>query len=176
MNSEQHVLKHIFSKETIMFIVLVIIGLVTGLSPSNKILNSLRPSDAYGSNNGLSPERRQAITYTNAGILSIGPLGTNFNEISIGIQTFSFKKMHFRMSSAKWRPFCLGLNVLMQCGHTPGQKGCNIAFSVQSGWIDIVMSQPKRYIIKSLIWFAIRSWLKLNSTECLNPKPCWYVY
>ena len=64
-----------------------------------------------GSDNGLSPGRRQAIIWTNAGILSIGPLGTNFNEISIGIQTFSFKKMHFKKSSAKWRPFCLGLNV-----------------------------------------------------------------
>ena len=64
-----------------------------------------------GSDNGLSPERRQAIIWTNAGILLIGPLGTNFSDISIRIQTFSFK-MHFKMSSAKWRPFCLGLNVL----------------------------------------------------------------
>ena len=58
-----------------------------------------------GSDNGLSPGRRQAIIWTNAGILSIGPLGTNFSEILIGIQTFSFKKMHLKMSSAKWRPF-----------------------------------------------------------------------
>ena len=65
-----------------------------------------------GSDNGLSPGRRQGITWTYVGILLNGPLGTNFNEISIGIQTFSFKKMHFKMSSAKWRPFCLGLNVL----------------------------------------------------------------
>ena len=64
-----------------------------------------------GSDNGLSPGRRQAIIETNAGILSIGPLGTHFNKISIGIQTFSSKKMHFKMSSAKWRPFCLGPNV-----------------------------------------------------------------
>ena len=63
------------------------------------------------SDNGLSPRRRQAIIWTNAGILLIGPLGTNFIEILIGIQTFSFKKMHLKMSSAKWRPFCLGLNV-----------------------------------------------------------------
>ena len=66
-----------------------------------------------GSDNGLSPGRRQTIIWTNAGILSIGPLGTNFSEISIGIQTFPFRKMHFIMSSAKWRPFCLGLNVLI---------------------------------------------------------------
>ena len=64
------------------------------------------------SDNGLSPERRQAIIWTNAGILLIGPLGTNFNEILIAIHIFWFKKIHFKMSSGKRRPFCLGLNVL----------------------------------------------------------------
>ena len=39
-------------------------------------------------------------------------LGTKFSEILIGIQKFSFKKMHSNMSSGKLRPFCLGLNVL----------------------------------------------------------------
>ena len=66
-----------------------------------------------GSDNGLSPGRRQAIIWTNAGILLIGPLGTNFSEIQIGIQTSSYKKMHLKMASVKWRPFCLGLNVLI---------------------------------------------------------------
>ena len=58
-----------------------------------------------GSDNGLSPGRRQAIIWTIAGILLIGTLGTNFSEILIGIQTFSFKNMHLKKSSAKWRPF-----------------------------------------------------------------------
>ena len=44
-----------------------------------------------GSDNGLSHGRRQAIIWTKAGILLIGPLGTNFIEILIGIQTFSRK-------------------------------------------------------------------------------------
>ena len=65
-----------------------------------------------GSDNGLAPGRRQTIIWTNDGILLIGPLGTNFSEILIGIQIFSFMKMHLKISSAKWRPFCLGLNVL----------------------------------------------------------------
>ena len=65
-----------------------------------------------GSDNGLSPERRQAIIWTNAGILLIGPLGTNFSEILIEIQTISLKKILLKMSSAKCWPFCLGLNVL----------------------------------------------------------------
>ena len=65
-----------------------------------------------GSDNGLSPGRRQAIIWTNAVILSIGPLGTNFSEILIKIITFSFKKMRSKVSSGKRRPSCLGLNVL----------------------------------------------------------------
>ena len=65
-----------------------------------------------GSVNGLSPGRHQAIIWTNAGILLIRPLGTNFNETLIEILTFSFLKMRLKVSSAKWRPFCLGLNVL----------------------------------------------------------------
>ena len=38
-----------------------------------------------GSDNGLSPGRHQAITWTNVGILLIGPLGTNISEILIEI-------------------------------------------------------------------------------------------
>ena len=68
-----------------------------------------------GSDNGLSPGRRQAIIWTNAGLLLIGPLGTNFSEMLIEIHTFSFKKIHLKMSPGKWRPFCLGLNMLKVC-------------------------------------------------------------
>ena len=66
-----------------------------------------------GSDNGLSPIRRQAIISTNAGLLLIRPLETNFSEILIEIHTFSFKKIHMEMF-AKWQPFCLGLNVLIE--------------------------------------------------------------
>ena len=42
----------------------------------------------------------------------MGPLGTNFIEFLIKIFTFSFKKMHLKILSGKWPPFCPGLNVL----------------------------------------------------------------
>ena len=48
-----------------------------------------------GSDNGLSPDRRQAIIWTNAGILLIGPLGTNFSEILIEIHEISFQENAF---------------------------------------------------------------------------------
>ena len=70
-----------------------------------------------GSNNGLSPDQHQAIIWTNAGKSSIGPLGINFSEILNEIHTFSFRKMHLKMSFGKWRPFCLGLNVLRINNH-----------------------------------------------------------
>ena len=65
-----------------------------------------------GSDNGLSPARRQAIIWTNAGILLIGPLGTNFNELLNRIQTFSFTKNALEnviceMASISSRPQCV---------------------------------------------------------------------
>ena len=66
-----------------------------------------------GSYNGLSPGRYQAIIWTNAGILLIGPLRINFSEILIKIHTFWFKKMRLKISSAKWRASCLSPNVLI---------------------------------------------------------------
>ena len=66
-----------------------------------------------GSDNGLSPDRRQAIIWTNAGILLIGTLGINFNDFFFEIHTISFKNIHLKMSSGTWHPFCLGINVFM---------------------------------------------------------------
>ena len=66
------------------------------------------------SDNGVSPGRRQAIIWNNAGILSIGLFGTKFREILVEILTFSFRKMRLKVSSTKWRRFCRGLNVLIR--------------------------------------------------------------
>ena len=75
----------------------------------------LKPSHIYiyvgyltiiGADNGLSPGRHLAIICTNPGILLIGPLGTNSSEVLIEIHKFSFRKMHLKMSPAKWRLFC----------------------------------------------------------------------
>ena len=65
-----------------------------------------------GSDDGLSPSRHQPLSKPMLGILLIRILGTNFGETLSEIHTFSFKKMFLKMSSAKWRSFCLGFNVL----------------------------------------------------------------
>ena len=69
-------------------------------SVDSSIINSI-------SANGLSPVPRQAIIWTNAGILSIEPLGTNFCESLDRVQQFPFEKTNLKLSSAKRRSFCL---------------------------------------------------------------------
>ena len=55
------------------------------------------------SDNGLLPGRLQAIIWTNAGILLIWPIGTNFSEISIkihiSIQENAFQSVVCEMSA-----------------------------------------------------------------------------
>ena len=87
------------------------------------------------SDNGLSPGRHQAIIWNNDGILLIWPLETSFSEILIEIHSFSFKKMHLKMSSGKWRPFCLGLNVLKGFPNEKAHTQIN-ADTTANGWIS----------------------------------------
>ena len=56
---------------------------------------------SIGSGNGLSLVWCQAITWTNAHLLTIEPVGTKFGEIQNKIRNFSFNKMHLKMS-ADW--------------------------------------------------------------------------
>ena len=63
---------------------------------------------SIGSDNGLSPSRRQAIIWTNAGILLIGPWGTNLSKISINfIDENAFEDVVWKMAA-----ILPGLNVL----------------------------------------------------------------
>ena len=106
-----------------------------------------------GSDNGLAPVQRHAIIWTNAVILLIGPSGTNFSEILIGIQTFSFKKLHLKTSSAKWHLFCLGLNELRDSwssGMWPHFWGCVPQGGSQGllpALVIAALCQPVTYIV-----------------------------
>ena len=81
-----------------------------------------------GSDNGLSPGRRQAIIWTNAAILLIRPLVTNFSEILIETYTFSFKKVHLKcrleMAAILSRP--QWVNSTYCPGKSQGKCCCNI--------------------------------------------------
>ena len=84
-----------------------------------------------GSDNGLSPGWHQVIIWTNAEILLIRTSGTNFSGILSEIHTFLFKKMHLKMSSGKWLPSCLGLNVLGVNYRTVDTKKATCAHTIQ---------------------------------------------
>ena len=106
-----------------------------------------------GSDNGLSPGRRQAIIWTNAGILLIRPLGTKFSEILVTIHTFSFMKMYLKMST-KWWPFCLGLIVSrIPCYPlgTPGEHRQQV--------IIFACSAPRNFLKQ--MWFSV-DWICRN--------------
>ena len=108
------------------------------VKPYNSIYASAKIT-IIGSDNDLSPDRRQAIIWTNTGILLIGPLRTNVSEALIEIHTFSFREMHLKMSYGKWRPFCLGLNVLKYDG-------------IRSDYTEVV---TVIYRIKNPEWYSV---------------------
>ena len=65
-----------------------------------------------GSDNGLMPGRHQANIWTNAGILLIGPLGTNFSGILIEnlyifIQENAFENVVWKMAAILSWPQCV---------------------------------------------------------------------
>ena len=73
--------------------------------PLGSYFNLLRSKIiVIGSDNGLSPVRRQTIIWTNAGILLIGFLGINFSGILLEINIFSFKKKAFETVVYKTAP------------------------------------------------------------------------
>ena len=45
-------------------------------------------------------------------VMDVIPLGTNFSEILIKMHIFSLTKMHLKISSVKWQPFCPGRDEL----------------------------------------------------------------
>ena len=122
-----------------------------------------------GSENGLSPVRRQATIWTNAGILLIGPLGTNFSEILIGIQTFSFKKLHLKTSSAKWRLFCLGLNELMH-------KWLLLLNLFQSTCLLIYNSQRTAYDSMNSWKYCMKTLTHIDSWCKIQPGSNWWAF
>ena len=102
-----------------------------------------------GSDNGLSPGRRQAIIWTNDRILLIRTLWTNFSEILSEIHAFSFKKMHLKMSSAKWRPFCIGLNVLIHYGLMTGYGTANLC-----NWILVQVMTSSNPLLGPMVTYC----------------------
>ena len=106
------------------------------------------------------------MEYCNDGILSNGPLGTNLNEDLITSYTFSFKKLHLKISSAKWRLFRLGLNVL----NPSYVRYCRAS-------ADVVL-WGTRASWSRFPWIVLRSlfgcWVRQNTWHHWELQPEWY--
>ena len=127
-----------------------------------------------GSDYGLFPGRCQAIIWTNVGILVIGLLETNFNEILIEIHTFSFKKTHLNISCATWRPFCLGFNFLTHWDRVTHVCVWAIFFFPGN---DYLLNLKPLGEIFSGIWIKVQ-WFSLKKMylELLFPSPATILF
>ena len=131
-----------------------------------------------GSDNGLSPGRRQAIIRTNDGILLIRPLGTNLSEILNEILIFSFKKMRLKVSSAKRGPFCLGLNVLRACHNKMFAGGSGKAgqeFFHFSPYVYVHCLYGQHYAIWSHHIMSHKMFVKVCKNIQFQPALCMWV-
>ena len=103
-------------------------GWVTHICVSNTTI--------IGSDNGLSPGRRQAINWTNDGILSIGPLGTNFSEnlIEIDIWTVCSSAGQSKHQSSTSLNFVQGIHRWLVNSLHKGQWCRALMFSLICTW------------------------------------------
>ena len=107
-----------------------------------------------GSDNGLSHGRRQAIIWTNAGILLFGNLGSNFSEILLEFDTFSSKKMHLKMSVWKMAAICLSLNVLISAHYQGAILSSIIPTWLKLNWNTVLLCSNPNCIKAITINFA----------------------
>ena len=126
-----------------------------------------------GSDYGLSPGRHPAIIWTNAGILLIGPIGTNFNEILIIMYIFSFKKMHLKMSGNG----CHFVSALM-CWYVPLHNvelywNCILKYNIVKNDLQCVWTINLSYIdiiFWSTLWYGITLIFGKYSWSYLVPR------
>ena len=122
--------------------------------------------------NGLSPTRHRAITRANAALSSIGPLGTQFNEILLEIRSFSFKKIHLKWLSAKCRPVCFGLNVFSGNSRTfvndSSQSNSGITWNYDSLQTNIDYDIPDFYgeDANTLVFFSFQREMLIMWCSC----------
>ena len=124
-----------------------------------------------GSDNGLSPGWCHAIIWISARIFLIGPLGTNTSEILSGIQTFSFKKIHLNMLSAKWHPLvsalmCYGIprlkddQVVIIYIYTYGTGIWRVRQKITVWYITIIICHTKWLFLEYTVKISLKTnWL-----------------
>ena len=119
---------------------------------------------------------RHVIIWAKAGIFLIPIPETNFNEIWREIHTFSFKKMHFKMSSMERRSFYPGLSVLSvdptESPHSPIAK-CIHSWSINhtGGYLGVCFwNKPRNDVVVSKWNMTVKSNVVLNRKKNTTKK------
>ena len=105
------------------------------------------------SDNGLLLIRRQAIIWTNAGLLSIGPLRTKFSEIVFKLQNFYSRK-------------CIWRCHLWDGSHF-AQGGDEVALWLSPQWASARIGQPLGEYSRELIVTMFCLWNVYASVYCV---------
>ena len=138
---------------------------------------------SIASGNDLLPFWCQANTWTNTGLLSIGLLKTNFNEIRIQNLSFqNFKKCFWKSHLPQWRPFCPGgdqIMILNQCreeamnkylenSNTFYHKKCNRCSNILK-CSKLLLNRWEKYVAFTTSWgWCYIIWSKHESEAILS--------
>ena len=131
-----------------------------------------------GSDNGLSPVRCQAVIWTNAGILLIGPLETNFSAILIGISNVfihenPFENVVWEMATILSWPQCVKIHCRSaKPKYFPPYKTMELNYLfmpyLQCATINTLRPRKMAAIFQTTFWNAFSSmkmyefWLKFH--------------
>ena len=123
-----------------------------------------------GSDNGLSPGRRQAIIWTNAGILLIGPCGNKFLEILI--QENAFQNVVWKMAAILSRPQCVdGYSWLSSF-----YQIATLSPSTDEEQVERYSCWPLTYGISAgLLWELLFSFCAVVLFRDCNQNLCWRI-
>ena len=131
-----------------------------------------------GSSNGLSPVLREAITSTSIGLLSIRPLGTNFSEIWIKIDTEALKGhrvvwkieiCYLIRMTYEWKPMSSGWHNNIVVTHpdeipiSAKSSGWHTVYDMSSGWHTAVSKSHPDEIRPGA---NSSGWLRVQMTLC----------
>ena len=116
------------------------------------MVNPLKLSDAYcvciqtiGADNGLSPGWHQSMFWTNAETVLTALLGTKFSQTLIEIITFSFSKMHLKMSFAYFVPASMRWELARRNSHESdsimlwSMMARELLFCCNTGYGDVLL-------------------------------------
>ena len=135
------------------------------------------------SDNGLSPDRHQAVLWTNAAILSIAHWEIYLSGFILKLHKFLLMEMHLIMSSVKWRPvchrmkYCTSLRIWWFIRHIKTLKvvsHISCTFSQPTGnqlqWNDYSI---KAQLGESRIFMSVANLPLLNSLQQISIQKLW---